>query len=74
MRDPPASIPEHWMMCKAARNFRAAVAGLTGLSEEGTNASLDGSMPFTKRVERMDGTSIEGEWYIGFLLPKGCKI
>jgi hypothetical protein len=62
------------MMCKAARNFRAAVAGLTGLGEEGTSASLDGSMPFTKRVERMDGTSIEGEWYFDFFLPKGCKI
>ncbi|KIM85708.1 hypothetical protein PILCRDRAFT_816911 [Piloderma croceum F 1598] len=73
MRDPPASIPEHWMMCKAARNFRAAVAGLTGLSEEGANGSLDGSMPFTKRVERMDGTSIEGECLLGELTDVGRK-
>lgn len=26
MSDPPASIPEHWMMCKTARRFRAAVS------------------------------------------------
>jgi len=73
MRDPPASIPEHWMMCKAARNFRAAVAGLTGLGEEGTNASLDGSMPFTKHVERMDGTSIEGSGTSVFFYLKDAK-
>ena len=27
MSAPPASIPEHWMMCKTGRQFRAAVAG-----------------------------------------------
>lgn len=61
MSEPPASIPEHWMMCNSARNFRAAVAGLTG-PDEGAGSPVDGSMPFRKSVERKDGTSVQGEW------------
>jgi acid phosphatase len=62
MSEPPASIPEHWMMCKSARNFKAAVAGLTGGAKEGTGVPVDGSMPFRRVVERKDGTSVQGEW------------
>lgn len=59
MNDPPASIPEHWHMCRTARNFRAAVSGLTGGSQAGP---WDSSMPIRKVVERKDGTIAEGEW------------
>jgi acid phosphatase len=62
MNEPPASIPAHWMMCKSARNFRAAVAELTAPGEEGTRVLVNGSMPFRKAVERKNGMSIEGEW------------
>jgi len=50
------------MMCKSARNFRAAVAGLTVSREEAAGASFDGSMPFRRFVERKDSTSVQGEW------------
>ena len=59
MSEPPASIPEHWTMCKSARNFRAAVAELT---EPVNDAVVDRTMPFRKAVERKDGRSVRGEW------------
>ncbi|KAG5654581.1 hypothetical protein H0H81_000106 [Sphagnurus paluster] len=48
----PASIPEHWMMCKTARQFHAAV----------TNATEDGFLRTRKIVEREDGSTAQGEW------------
>lgn len=50
----PASIPEHWVMCKTARQFHAAV----------TNTTEDGFLRARKMVERADGTAAEGEWCV----------
>jgi acid phosphatase len=55
MAGPPASIPEHWMMCKHARRFRAAVAGADA-------EAADAFLSMKKVVERADGSSSEGEW------------
>jgi acid phosphatase len=61
MSHPPASIPEHWMMCESARKFRAAVTSLTEIDNTFIT-SADESMPFRKTVERRDGSTIFGEW------------
>ena len=55
---PPASIPEHWILCQTARQFRAAVSG----SGEVTDGLADGLLHTRKLVERRDGTSVDGEW------------
>lgn len=52
---PPANVPEHWLMCKTARSFRAAVADDGALG--------DGYLHTRRLVERPDGSSVEGEWY-----------
>jgi len=54
---PPANIPEHWMMCKTARRFKAAVTGYV-------NANPDkGEVLQTRKVvERRDGRVADGEW------------
>ena len=56
---PPANIPEHWMMCKTARQFKAAVTGFV-------NANPDtGEVLQTKKaVERRDGRAVDGEWCV----------
>ncbi|KAI8986698.1 phosphoglycerate mutase-like protein [Trametes punicea] len=78
MADPPANIPEHWMFCNTARQFRAAVASAT--AEEG-----EASMPFPavqtgaaveelrarRIVERRDGTAVAGECLLGELTDVG---
>lgn len=61
MAGPPASIPEHWMMCKNARRFRAAVSGAAG----------EDHLNMMKVVERFDGTSAEGECLLGELTDIG---
>lgn len=73
MAAPPASIPEHWMLCKTARRFRAAVASSTmppasvgpaeGRSEE--------ELQIRRIVERSDGTNAEGECLLGELTDIG---
>ncbi|RDB30261.1 putative acid phosphatase SPBC4.06 [Hypsizygus marmoreus] len=62
---PPASIPEHWMMCKTARQFHTAVSGLTAEGEQ------DGFLRTRKVVERADGTVAEGECLLGELTDVG---
>jgi hypothetical protein len=59
---PPASIPEHWIMCKTARQFRAAVSGSLPTAEVLTHD--DNFLQTRKLVERKDGTVEEGEWYM----------
>lgn len=63
---PPANIPEHWMMCKTARRFKAAVTGFV-------NANPDtGEVPQTRKVvERRDGKSADGECLLGELTDIG---
>ncbi|KDR72600.1 hypothetical protein GALMADRAFT_252751 [Galerina marginata CBS 339.88] len=58
----PASIPEHWDMCKTARRFKAAVSGVLGIEE---------TLPTRKVVERQDGTMREGECLLGELTDLG---
>ena len=55
MSDPPASIPEGWMLCHTARRFSAAVAS------NSTDGSQEG-LPLRKVVEREDGSIASGEW------------
>jgi acid phosphatase len=67
MAKPPASIPEHWMMCKTARRFRAAVFASPPLvpnaDEGGASGTFkEGTLWMRKTVERADGTTAEGEW------------
>ena len=54
LNGPPAHIPEHWLMCKAGRRFKAAVWGPTDGDK--------GSLQVHRLVERKDGTSYESEW------------
>ncbi|KAF4581308.1 hypothetical protein EYR40_002896 [Pleurotus pulmonarius] len=66
LADPPASIPSHWMLCTAARQFRAVLNTNTG--------ALDGDpLPLKRLVERKDGTSAEGECLLGELTDVGRK-
>ncbi|TDL24646.1 phosphoglycerate mutase-like protein [Rickenella mellea] len=76
MSEPPASIPEHWMMCKTGRQFRAAVAGaLTQVEANGIAARKDAlpaeTLAVKRVVERIDGTSVEGECMLGELTDVG---
>ncbi|KAF8067817.1 histidine phosphatase superfamily [Lyophyllum atratum] len=61
LSSPPASIPEHWMMCKTSRQFHAAV----------TNATEDGFLRSRKMVERVDGSAVEAECLLGELTDVG---
>lgn len=69
MSAPPASIPEHWMMCKTGRQFRAAVAGEWRQTEAGAGIVVaeerpEENLPIKRVVERADGTNAEGEWLV----------
>ena len=55
MAEPPASVPESWMLCHTARKFDAAVSSN---STTGRNEGL----PLLKVVEREDGSTATGEW------------
>ncbi|KAG6865445.1 hypothetical protein C0991_002521 [Blastosporella zonata] len=57
----PASIPEHWLLCKTARQFHTAV----------TNSTQDGLLRARHMVERADGSVIEGECLLGELTDLG---
>lgn len=69
MAGPPANIPENWMFCHTARQFRAAVASAAG-SGEMSDASVPGSLATRAEeelrarrvVERPDGAAAVGEW------------
>ena len=67
MADPPASIPEHWLMCKTGRQFRSAVASY-GLASDLSFVNpeyAEGEYMTIKRiVERSNGVGAEGEWYV----------
>ncbi|KAJ7151139.1 histidine phosphatase superfamily [Mycena filopes] len=58
-------IPEHWVMCKTARQFRTPVLG---------NANdLEGILRTRRVVERKDGTAMEGLCLLGELTDVGRK-
>ena len=68
MSGPPANIPENWMFCHTARQFRAAVAGLS------IDPAADATIPAIQAaptaeelrarriVERPNGAAAVGEW------------
>lgn len=68
----PASIPEHWMVCKTARRLKTALSSGAGsdyaASLAGTDAVrqpqdlLDILNP--RVVEQIDGKKESGEWYV----------
>lgn len=67
MAGPPAIIPENWMFCNTARQFRAAVAGVG--PEDSTVAfppvqAEPGreELRIHRVVERADGTTAVGQW------------
>ncbi|KAL1743996.1 histidine phosphatase superfamily [Schizophyllum fasciatum] len=67
---PPASVPEHWMLCKTARQLQAAVAGTTGATAVVSELG-DGFLRTRKVLERRDGSSAEGECLLGELTDLG---
>jgi len=69
MNNPPASIPDSWTLCKAARRFKAAVNN-TVKNESGTQ-NVDSLLPVMKVVERPDGSIKEGECLLGELTDVG---
>ncbi|KAI0336758.1 phosphoglycerate mutase-like protein [Cubamyces sp. BRFM 1775] len=77
MADPPANIPEHWMFCNTARQFRAAVASAT--AEEGQDLPFPAvqtgpaveELRARRIVERRDGTAALGECLLGELTDVG---
>lgn len=59
LTESPANVPRHWMLCKAARQFGAAVLG--------SESAIGGEEPRVngrRVVERLDGTKSDGEWYV----------
>ncbi|CDO75738.1 hypothetical protein BN946_scf184921.g14 [Trametes cinnabarina] len=75
MADPPANIPEHWMFCKTAREFRAAVASAADAESVNFPAVQTGQSVEELRarriVERRDGTAALGECLLGELTDVG---
>ncbi|KIJ63162.1 hypothetical protein HYDPIDRAFT_134966 [Hydnomerulius pinastri MD-312] len=65
MTDPPASIPEHWQVCTAARRFQETVNS-TAPSEPGNEA-----LWFKKGVEMKDGRTVPGLCLLGELTDVG---
>ncbi|THH31001.1 hypothetical protein EUX98_g3181 [Antrodiella citrinella] len=70
MSDPPASIPEHWMLCKTARRFKAAVTSSWNASGREFTGD-DETLPVRKVVERADGRVVDGECLLGELTDIG---
>ncbi|KAI1798013.1 phosphoglycerate mutase-like protein [Ganoderma leucocontextum] len=76
MAGPPANIPEDWMFCNTARQFRAAVASVG--SEDGTAAfppvpadPITEELRIHRVVERADGTAVVGQCLLGELTDTG---
>lgn len=55
MQNPPGNIPAYWNLCKAARQFKAAVMG---------DGNATKSIEILRLSERTDGYSEVGEWYV----------
>ncbi|KAH7926267.1 phosphoglycerate mutase-like protein [Leucogyrophana mollusca] len=63
LSEPPASIPEHWKLCHAARNFRELIAGPIGHDDEPIRVK--------KLVETRSGLTAEGLCLLGELTDVG---
>ncbi|KAH8101820.1 phosphoglycerate mutase-like protein [Cristinia sonorae] len=70
MAEPPASIPEHWMLCKTARHFKAAVASSINVGGRSVTGD-DETLNIRKVVERADGSVADGECLLGELTDIG---
>ncbi|TCD67802.1 hypothetical protein EIP91_011930 [Steccherinum ochraceum] len=70
MSEPPASIPEHWMLCKNARRFKAAVTSTMSVGGREFTGE-DETLPVRKVVERVDGSVADGECLLGELTDIG---
>ncbi|KAF8157020.1 histidine phosphatase superfamily [Crassisporium funariophilum] len=74
---PPASIPEHWNMCKTARRFHASTPNVSGDQNQkiphvsGVDRNVHTNLPTRKVVERKDGTIAEGDCLLGELTDLG---
>ncbi|KAH9849601.1 phosphoglycerate mutase-like protein [Lenzites betulinus] len=77
MADPPANIPENWMFCNTARQFRAAVASAPGDYGRDMQFPAVQTGPAAEElrarrvVERRDGTAAVGECLLGELTDIG---
>ncbi|KXN89150.1 putative acid phosphatase SPBC4.06 [Leucoagaricus sp. SymC.cos] len=69
LADAPANIPSNWIMCKTARRFQAAVAGMTDAPK--TEKGWNRAQRMRKVVERKDGTAVDGECLLGELTDVG---
>lgn len=72
MSNPPASIAEHWLLCKTASRFRATAAHFKA-EAEGVQADKlrKDVMPASMVVERRDGSHVEGGCQLGELTDLG---
>lgn len=59
LAEPPANVPEHWMMCKSARSFQNTVASVLHNAPGGM---VDEALSTRRVVERFDGSTVDGEW------------
>ncbi|KAI0050927.1 phosphoglycerate mutase-like protein [Auriscalpium vulgare] len=64
MAEAPGNIPEHWLLCKEARRFRAAVAG-SELPDQPSKLDV------IRTTERSDGVAVRGECLLGELTDIG---
>ncbi|KAF8801095.1 phosphoglycerate mutase-like protein [Phlegmacium glaucopus] len=71
LANPPASIPEHWTMCRTARRFRTTLSDMLGVPSEKIPKELDQTQYIGKLVERIDGTTVEGDCLLGELTDLG---
>lgn len=60
MSEPPASIPEHWLMCKSRRFNTVSTTFPSGHLNPGDDSEF---LPMRKMVELGNGTVVEDEWY-----------
>jgi hypothetical protein len=63
MANAPASIPEHWNLCKTARQFKSAVYG-----------TKDDYLEMRRGVEGIDGLSVAGGCLLGELTDVGRQV
>ncbi|TBU47055.1 phosphoglycerate mutase-like protein [Dichomitus squalens] len=76
MAGPPANLPEHWMFCHTAREFRAAVASVASGDSFSAFPPIQDELKaeelrVRRVVERPDGTAAVGECLLGELTDIG---
>ncbi|KAH8830007.1 histidine phosphatase superfamily [Flagelloscypha sp. PMI_526] len=69
LADAPGNIPANWLMCRTARQFKAAVVG--SVPSPSQNLEDSNFLLTQKVVERPDGSNVEGECLLGELTDVG---